>query len=261
MMNKIINNNQPFHMVTQSPWPLILSISMMNLFMSTSIWFNQSKFMLLIINLILMMMIMMQWWRDINREATFQGCHTMKTQTNMKIGMIMFISSEILFFISFFWAFFHSFLSPSIEIGNLWPPMNIEKFNSMSIPLLNTLILITSGISLTWSHHSIIKSKFKKSKMSLMITIMLGIYFTSIQLIEYFEAPFSISDSIFGSTFFMTTGFHGFHVIIGTLFLTSCLMKLMNLNYSKKHHFSFEAASWYWHFVDIVWLFLFLSMY
>nr|YP_010447253.1 cytochrome c oxidase subunit III [Sclerodermus sichuanensis]UTN43173.1 cytochrome c oxidase subunit III [Sclerodermus sichuanensis] len=260
-----ITHNHPFHFVTESPWPLLMSFSLMNLLMIMTMWFNNinNNFTTLIMFKIYIesVIIVTQWWNNINREAFYQGSHTILTQKNMKIGMIMFISSEVFFFISFFWTFFHMFLSPSIEIGTQWPPLNIHPFNNLSIPLLNTLILITSGISLTWSHHSLLKNNFKESSIGLIITILLGLYFSSLQLMEYNEAPFSINDSCFGSIFFVATGFHGLHVIIGTTFLIVCLMKLLNLQYSPSHHFSFEAASWYWHFVDIVWLFLFINIY
>lgn len=166
-----------------------------------------------------------------------------------------------LIFFSFFWAFFHSALSPNIEIGQLWPPLGIKSFNPLDIPLLNTIILISSGITITWSHHSILNKNFKERTLRLLLTITLGIYFTILQLIEYKEAPFTIADSIYGSTFFIATGFHGLHVIIGTLFLFFTLIRIQYLHFSSLHHFGFEAAAWYWHFVDVVWLFLYLSIY
>lgn len=201
------------------------------------------------------------WWRDVIREATFSGSHTTFVFEGLRLGIVLFIVSEVFFFISFFWAYFHSSLSPTIEIGQLWPPAGIQPFHPFNIPLLNTIILISSGLTITWSHHRILNKNFYESKVSLLITILLGTYFRLIQLIEYIEAPFSISDSIYGSTFFIATGFHGLHVLIGRTFLIVCLIRISLIHFSSLHHFGFEAAAWYWHFVDIVWLFLYVSVY
>nr|YP_009228832.1 cytochrome c oxidase subunit III [Calliphora chinghaiensis]ALS20014.1 cytochrome c oxidase subunit III [Calliphora chinghaiensis] len=202
-----------------------------------------------------------QWWRDVSREGTFQGLHTDAVTTGLRWGMILFILSEILFFVSFFWAFFHSSLSPSIELGAMWPPMGITPFNPFQIPLLNTVILLTSGITVTWAHHSLMEGNHSQTTQGLFFTVILGIYFTILQAYEYIEAPFTIADSVYGSTFFMATGFHGVHVLIGTTFLLVCLIRHLSNHFSKTHHFGFEAAAWYWHFVDIVWLFLYISIY
>ena len=168
---------------------------------------------------------------------------------------------KFFFFISFFWAFFHRRLAPNIEIGAIWPPTSITPFNPFQIPLLNTIILIRSGVSVTWAHHAIIENNNSQITQGLFITIILGIYFTILQAYEYFEAPFTIADRVYGSTFFIATGFHGLHVIIGTLFLLICLIRHLNNHFSSNHHFGFEAAAWYWHFVDVVWLFLYISIY
>nr|YP_010872880.1 cytochrome c oxidase subunit III [Pheidole yeensis]WGV34076.1 cytochrome c oxidase subunit III [Pheidole yeensis] len=253
-------HNHPFHLVTTSPWPIIISLSIFNNLIMTVSWFHNMNYNLLF-TIPSTLMCMYQWWRDVTREATFQGIHTSYVYTGMRLGMILFIISEILFFFSFFWAYFHSSLAPSMEIGQLWPPLGIKPFNPFDIPLMNTIILISSGLTITWSHHSMINKNMKESKKSLLLTIILGIYFTLLQLIEYIEAPFTIADSIYGSTFFLATGFHGLHVIIGTLFLFICLIRMMSLHFSSKHHFGFEAAAWYWHFVDVVWLFLYISIY
>nr|YP_010014994.1 cytochrome c oxidase subunit III [Crematogaster teranishii]QOI14039.1 cytochrome c oxidase subunit 3 [Crematogaster teranishii] len=254
------NYNHPFHLVSPSPWPLITSLSLFNNLISTVCWFHKFNYYLLF-TIPCTLLCIFQWWRDVIREATFQGLHTYQVYQGMRMGMILFIISEILFFISFFWAFFHSSLSPSMEIGQLWPPLGITPFNPLDIPLLNTIILISSGMTVTWSHHSMINMNLKESMKSLLLTIILGTYFTILQMIEYMEAPFTIADSIYGSTFFIATGFHGLHVIIGTLFLSCCLLRMMFLHFSSLHHFGFEAAAWYWHFVDVVWLFLYISIY
>jgi len=167
----------------------------------------------------------------------------------------------IFFFLSFFWGFFHSSLSPSIEIGIIWPPMGINPFNAMQIPLLNTIILLSSGFTVTWAHHALIENNIKVVNSRLLITVILGIYFSSLQAMEYIEAPFSIADAVYGASFFMATGFHGIHVLIGTIFLLICLIRRTKNHFSKAHHFGFEAAAWYWHFVDVVWLFLYINLY
>nr|AKK32523.1 cytochrome c oxidase subunit III [Henschiella sp. PJ-2015] len=256
-----MKNNHPYHLVDFSPWPLTSSIAGMTLTSGMIMWFHMKNMNLFMLGFMIMILSMIQWWRDITREGTFQGKHTNKVIFGLKMGMILFIISEIFFFLSFFWSFFHSSLSPTIELGMKWPPLNIMPFNPMHVPLLNTMILLSSGMSITWSHHSIMNSNYMQTKYSLMLTIILGIYFTILQAYEYIEASFSISDSIFGSTFFMATGFHGLHVIIGTIFLIMTLMRHNFKHFSNKHHFGFEAAAWYWHFVDVVWLFLYISIY
>nr|YP_002970753.1 cytochrome c oxidase subunit III [Helotrephes sp. NKMT027]ACJ69565.1 cytochrome c oxidase subunit III [Helotrephes sp. NKMT027] len=254
-------NNHPFHMVDYSPWPLTGSIGAMTMMSGMIMWFHLNSMMLFNIGMIITIMTMIQWWRDITREGTFQGKHTLPVLNNLKWGMILFIVSEIFFFISFFWGFFHSSLSPTFEVGMIWPPSGINPFNPMQIPLLNTMILLSSGITVTWSHHSLMTNNHSQTTQGLFFTIMLGIYFSALQALEYYESSFNISDSVYGSTFFMATGFHGLHVIIGTTFLTVCFMRHIMNHFSNKHHFGFEAAAWYWHFVDVVWLFLYISIY
>jgi len=166
------------------------------------------------------------------------------------------------FFLSlFFWAFFHRSLSPAIEIGTLWPPQNISPFNPFQVPLLNTAILLSSGVTVTWAHHGLIENNYSQITQGLFFTVLLGIYFTILQAYEYVEASFTISDCVYGSTFFIATGFHGLHVLIGTTFLLVCLFRHLNNHFSGRHHFGFEAAAWYWHFVDVVWLFLYVTIY
>nr|YP_010528154.1 cytochrome c oxidase subunit III [Abia zhui]UXW64295.1 cytochrome c oxidase subunit III [Abia zhui] len=254
-------HNHPYHLVDYSPWPLLGSLSVMIMLMGSIKWFNYYNNNLMLLGAILTLMIMFQWWRDVTRESTFQGLHTTSVTNGMRLGMILFIISEILFFVSFFWAFFHSSLGPTMEIGGIWPPKGIEPFNPMNIPLLNTMILISSGFTLTWSHHSIMNNNKNEAIKSLSITVFLGILFSILQGYEYLEAPFTIADSIYGSTFFMATGFHGLHVLIGSTFLLINLIRMNNNHFSTYHHFGFEAAAWYWHFVDVVWLFLYISIY
>ena len=175
--------------------------------------------------------------------------------------MILFIVSEIMFFVAFFWAFFAASLSPTIEIGNIWPPKGINTFNPLEVPLVNTLILLCSGATVTYTHHAITAGLNLEAVWGLVLTIFLAIIFTCFQIFEYITADFAISDGVYDSTFFLATGFHGFHVFIGTIFLTVCLLRLMLNHFSTVHHFGFEAAAFYWHFVDIVWLFLYVAVY
>nr|AND96281.1 cytochrome c oxidase subunit 3 [Onthophagus yukae] len=253
--------NHPFHLVDVSPWPLMGALSVMIMMTGIIKWFHFYKMDLFMLGSLITLMIMYQWWRDVIREGTFQGLHTFQVTMGLRWGMILFITSEIFFFISFFWGFFHSSLSPSIEIGMMWPPKGITPFNPLQIPLLNTLILLTSGLTVTWAHHSLIENNYTQTLQSLIITVLLGIYFTILQAYEYIEAPFTIADSVYGSSFFMATGFHGIHVIVGTTFLAVCLFRHYNNHFSSIHHFGFEAAAWYWHFVDVVWLFLYITIY
>jgi heme/copper-type cytochrome/quinol oxidase subunit 3 len=201
------------------------------------------------------------WWRDVLRESTAEGSHTRQVQEGLKEGMVLFIVSEVMFFFGFFWAFFNSWINPAIQIYGSWPPMGIQALSAWDVPFLNTLLLLTSGTTITWCHHAIIRGEASPALSGLAYTILLAMVFTFFQGVEYLNASFSISDTVFGSSFFMATGFHGFHVFIGTLFLTVCFFRLRSSHFTKQHHFGFEAAAWYWHFVDVVWLFLFVVIY
>nr|AML26443.1 cytochrome c oxidase subunit III [Staphylinidae sp. BMNH 1274643] len=255
------HKNHPYHLVEVSPWPLLGAFSAMITMIGLIKWFHFYNNNLFILGSLITMLIMYQWWRDVSREGTFQGLHTFNVTMGLRWGMILFITSEIFFFISFFWSFFHNSLSPNIELGMLWPPKGIEPFNPIQIPLLNTLILLTSGLTVTWAHHSLMENNFKQTSQGLSLTVILGIYFSILQGYEYMEAPFTIADAAYGSSFFMATGFHGIHVLIGSTFLLVCLIRHLNNHFSSIHHFGFEAAAWYWHFVDVVWLFLYISIY
>nr|YP_009555979.1 cytochrome c oxidase subunit III [Myllocerinus aurolineatus]QBF03596.1 cytochrome c oxidase subunit III [Myllocerinus aurolineatus] len=253
--------NHPYHLVDPSPWPLLGSLGTFIMLSGLIKWFHLNSPNLFLLGLFINTLIMYQWWRDVTRESTFQGLHTFKVTLGLRWGMILFITSEIFFFLAFFWSFLHSSLSPSIELGMNWPPKGIDPFNPLEIPLLNTLILLTSGLTVTWTHHSMMENNYNQSIQSLLLTVLLGFYFTMLQAYEYMEAPFTIADSVYGSTFFMTTGLHGLHVIIGSTFLFICLMRMFYNHFSSIHHFGFEAAAWYWHFVDVVWLFLYILIY
>ena len=218
-------------------------------------------FFLLQFGFLMILFMMYCWWRDIVREATLEGQHTKTVQSGLKMGMILFIVSEIMFFFAFFWAFFHSSFNPSLAIGGIWPPAYIVTLDPWKIPLLNTVLLLSSGATITWAHIAIKAQKSIDSLITLGLTIGLAVIFSLLQGFEYVTAPFSISDSVYGSSFYMATGFHGFHVLVGTCFLTVCLIRLCFNHFTKEHHFGFEAAAWYWHFVDVVWLFLFITIY
>nr|UGS80521.1 cytochrome c oxidase subunit III [Prolachesilla sp. PrspLA] len=257
----MLTQNHPYHLVNISPWPLTGALGSLFMTLGMIEWFHLNKNNLMMMGTMILILTMIQWWRDVIRESTFQGHHSNKVSKSMRWGMILFITSEVFFFFSFFWAFFHSSLSPNMELGLLWPPQGIYPFNPMQIPLLNTIILLSSGVSITWAHHSLIKNNHFQTVISLICTISLGLYFTILQGYEYMEASFSMADSIYGSTFFMATGFHGIHVIIGTIFIMMSLARQLTSHFSKNHHFGFEAAAWYWHFVDVVWLFLYITIY
>lgn len=251
----------PHHLVQESPWPFMASLAGGFLTSGLVLWFHIQNRILFILAIVLMVVIMYQWWRDVIIEARFIGLHSIDVEKGHRLGMLLFISSEVLFFLSFFWAFYHSSLAPNVEIGRVWPPKGISPFNAFEVPLLNTIVLLSSGVTVTWAHHRLIAGEHTSVILSLGMTVVLGIYFTRLQALEYLEAPFRFADSIYGSTFFIATGFHGLHVLIGTLLLLTCEARLILGHFRKIHHFGFEASAWYWHFVDVVWLFLFISIY
>nr|WIL06640.1 cytochrome c oxidase subunit III [Megathrips lativentris] len=253
--------NHPFHLVSLSPWPILASMSAFIMIFGMVDWFNNYNNFQNILGFFCIFLVCYQWWRDVIREGTWQGFHTFKVFKGLQLGMILFIISELFFFLSFFWAFFHMSLSPDLELGLKWPPLGIMFFNPIEIPLLNTMILLLSGLTVTWAHYSISIGLKNELVLSLFLTCFLGVYFSFIQAYEYMESFFCISDSVFGSTFFMMTGFHGIHVLIGTLFLFTNFFRSIFNHFSCNHHFGFEAAAWYWHFVDVVWLFLYLFVY
>nr|YP_009271752.1 cytochrome c oxidase subunit III [Scincella huanrenensis]ANY28505.1 cytochrome c oxidase subunit 3 [Scincella huanrenensis] len=250
-----------FHMVDPSPWPLTGAIAALLMTSGLAMWFHFNSSLLMNIGLLVLLLTMYQWWRDITREGTYQGHHTTLVQKGLRYGMILFITSEVLFFAGFFWAFYHSSLAPTPELGGYWPPSGINPLNPFEVPLLNTAVLLASGVTVTWAHHSIMEGTRKEAVQALFLTVVLGLYFTALQAMEYLEAPFTISDSVYGATFFVATGFHGLHVIIGSSFLVVCLLRQTLYHFTMDHHFGFEAAAWYWHFVDVVWLFLYVSIY
>lgn len=251
----------PFLAVQSSFWPLLVSISLFSVMSRFVLFINiKLSFFFCTFSFLSLCLTVFLWWKDFLRESLI-GYHTHKLELRLRVSMLLFILSEVFFFLSFFWAFFDASLSPTIELGMVWPPKGLVPLSFYSVPLLNTVILLTSGVTVTWAHHSIINNFYSKSLYRLGFTVLLGVYFLIIQYLEYEEAQFSLADGIFGSTFFMATGFHGMHVLVGTTFLFYVFLNLINSKLFFNHHFSFEAAAWYWHFVDVVWLFLFITIY
>lgn len=252
-----------YHLVDPSPMPLFTSISVFATAVGAVMFFHGhiGGFETLCFGFSCILLCMFLWWRDITREAVLEGRHTNIVQLGLRYGMILFIASEVMFFFAFFWAFFAACLSPTVEIGAIWPPKGIICFNAREVPLLNTVILLCSGATVTYAHHAIAAGKKFDAVFGLIVTIVLAVIFTCFQVFEYVTADFKISDGIYGSTFFLATGFHGFHVFIGTTFLAVCLIRLVLNHYTTIHHFGFEAAAFYWHFVDVVWLFLYVAVY
>jgi len=251
-----------FHLVTPSPWPIITSFVSFFFLVGAVAYMHRyaGGGFTLIFGLILLLVCMAIWWRDVIRESTWQGNHTFKVQRGLRIGFALFILSEVMFFFSVFWAFFHSSLSPSVELGSVWPPVGLPILNPWHVPFLNTLVLLMSGVTITLAHHAIVNVT-KLANIGFLLTVFLAIFFTALQVYEYIFAPFEFSDGIYGSTFFFSTGFHGFHVFIGTCFIAVCWARFNLSHFNASHHLGFEFAAWYWHFVDVVWLFLFASIY
>ncbi len=285
------HKHHDYHLVDPSPWPVVGSLGAFVLAVGTIMFFVSMKnddpqLWYLLPGLAIVIFTMFGWWRDVIKEAQ-SGAHTPVVSLHLRYGMLLFIASEVMFFVAWFWAYFDAALDPGIlktlpgtddavglaarnELtGGQWPPQPAETdngafrktFDPWGLPLVNTLILLTSGTTVTWAHHALLKNDRKGLIWGLFLTIVLGIAFTALQAYEYAHAGFTFAGHIYGSTFFMATGFHGFHVIVGTIFLIVCLLRAMKGHFTPKQHFGFEAAAWYWHFVDVVWLFLFASIY
>jgi cytochrome c oxidase subunit 3 len=273
--------NHDYHIIDPSPWPLIGSIGALLMAIGGIGWMQSiqgNEFSLLgiplsnpwmfFIGLLIVLYTMFGWWGDTIKEA-HQGHHTQVVSLHLRYGMIMFIASEVMFFVAWFWAVFDASLffdeaqqvSRMAYTGGTWPPQGIEVLDPLHLPLYNTVILLLSGTTVTWAHHALLHGDRSGLKWGLALTVGLGIIFSGVQAYEYSVAPFSFSGSLYGATFFMATGFHGFHVLVGTIFLIICLFRAMAGDFTPKQHFGFEAAAWYWHFVDVVWLFLFFSIY
>ena len=253
----------PFHLVSPSPWPFNTSFSLLVITFSAVLFFQAfaKSIYLLLLALITVVYSMSLWFRDVISEGTYLGNHTLAVQRGLNMGVGLFIVSEALFFLAIFWAFFHSALSPTIELGAKWPPMGIEAINPFELPLLNTVILLSSGVTVTYAHHSLIQGNRSGALYGLVFTIFLAVIFTGFQGVEYSVSSFTISDGAFGSCFYFGTGFHGLHVIIGTAFLAVGFWRLLAYHLTDNHHLGLESGILYWHFVDVVWLFLYISVY
>jgi len=252
-----------FHLVDPSLWPIVSAFSALMLTFGGVLYFHSysNGSFLWRFGFLMLLFSMYGWWRDVIREGTYEGQHTKSVQTGLKLGVIFFIVSEIMFFFAFFWAFFHVSLNPSVAIGSVWPPVDFPILDPWQLPLANTFILVSSGIMLTSTHYAILAGNKTEACKSLLIVLFMAILFTLNQGYEYITAPFFISSGIYGSVFYLATGFHGFHVIIGTCFLTVCLFRIYFNHFTVEHHIGFEAAAWYWHFVDVVWIFLYITIY
>lgn len=253
----------PFHLVDPSPWPIFASFGFWGFTSGLVGWFHGYAYaeVLVLTSLLSLVYVSIVWWRDVLRESVYQGHHTKSVQKGIMYGMVLFIVSEIMLFGGVFWAFAHSSLAPSIDIAGVWPPRGIAVLDPFGIPFLNTLILLTSGASVTWAHYAIVLGVSKETQAALSITVILAAVFTAFQGFEYATAGFTISDSVYGSCFYILTGLHGAHVIVGTIFLTVCLVRAMYDELRPDHHLGFELAAMYWHFVDVVWLLLFIVVY
>lgn len=256
--------SHPFHLVKPSPWPITLAF--ISFFTVLSFVFSIHNFIKpfgifsFLIFLSLLVLTLFWWWADVISES-FEGHHTEQVAKGLRLGFILFIVSEVMFFFSFFWAFFYLALSPSIFIGCQWPPYGITPINAWGFPLLNTLYLLTSGVTVTYAHRAVLQNDYELAQQGLHNTMRCAYCFIIIQFFEYLFAPFSIADSAFGSTFFMLTGFHGFHVLIGSIYLRICQFRHARRQFTPDRHIGLETAIWYWHFVDVVWLFLFAVVY
>ncbi|MDA0781130.1 MAG: cytochrome c oxidase subunit 3 [Rickettsiales bacterium] len=264
-----------YHLVDPSPWPLIGAFS--GLLLATgALFFMHGKpagNIMLIAGFAAVIFTMFVWWKDVIKEGK-GGHHKNLVQHGLRVGMALFILSEVMFFFAFFWAFFKAALAPELVfdgahifeegikvVEGVWPPVGIETFNAWDLPFINTLVLLLSGTTVTWAHYALLRNDRKNLIRALLITVLLGISFTCLQAYEYHHAAFGFKDGIYSSNFYMATGFHGAHVLIGTIFLAICLIRALKGDMSPKHHLGFEFAAWYWHFVDVVWLFLFAFVY
>jgi len=253
--------NHPFHLVDPSPWPFVGSIGGLVTAIGFVLLMHHHGFYVLLMGLAIVLFTMVGWWRDVILESEDTEIYTPPVQFGLRTGMALFITSEVMFFVAFFWAFFNASLFPPESIGGVWPPKGIHPLNPFDYPYFNTLILLLSATSLTWAHHALLAGHSKDVLKGIGATVFLGLLFTSIQAYEYAHATFGFKEGIYPSTFYMATGFHGAHVIIGTLFLIVCWFLARFGQFTPDRHIGFEAAAWYWHFVDVVWLFLFVSIY
>lgn len=264
--NSLIRNKfqiHPFHIVEPSPWPLLTSMALLSFTFSGVLYFHtiSNGGILFFLSFIVLFISIILWFRDVSIEGSYLGEHTFAVQKGLIIGISLFILSELIFFFGIFWAFFHSALAPTVELGNSWPPAGIETINPFAIPLLNTALLLSSGATITYSHHGLINGDRYSSILGALLTVILAVFFTSLQGFEYLQAPFTIADGVYGSLFYFSTLIHGIHVVVGTIFITIGLFRIINYQLTDHHHMGFESSILYWHFVDVVWLFLYITVY
>ncbi len=256
---------QPYHLVDPSPWPILGAAGGFMTVLGIAVAAHFHTYYLLIAGLALVVAVMFLWWRDVIRESRTPGMHSALVRLGLRYGMTLFIASEVMFFVGFFWAYFNFSIFPenlAAPFKAVWPPEGVVTFDPFHLPLLNTMILLLSGTTVTWAHHGLLTGDQRALRNGLLITVLLGMTFTMCQAIEYSDAPFKFSGGgIYPSVFFLATGFHGFHVIVGTIFLAVCWFRARAGQFTPERHFGFEAAAWYWHFVDVVWLFLFVCIY
>nr|BAV25040.1 cytochrome c oxidase subunit III [Bathymodiolus japonicus] len=249
-----------FYLVGPSPWPVFTSMGAFCMAVGFVSWFHKHGYVLLLIGVVVLILSLSQWWRDVMREGDL-GFHTSYVVKGLRDGFILFLVSEIMFFFSLFWAFFHMSLAPDISMGCMWPPKGLETLDPMKVPLCGTTVLVGSGASLMYSHAAIRAGFNTHAVLGTFYTIVLGLFFTRLQGYEYYWASFTIADSAYGSLFYIMTGFHGLHVMFGTGFLLVSLVRLMRNRFTPRNHFGFMVCSWYWHFVDVVWIGLYLVVY
>ena len=254
-------HKHPYHLVDPSPWPFIGSISAMVLAVGAVLYMHEEISWVMMLGFLGVLVTMAGWFWEVIKEAEYRGFHNPVVQVGMRYGMALFIASEVMFFVAWFWAYFNAALFPTEQIAAQWPPPGVQTFDTWDLPFLNTLILLMSGITVTSAHHALRENHRKHFMQGLGLTIFLGMCFTCVQAYEYSHAAFGFQDGIYPSTFYMATGFHGFHVLVGTIFLIVCFFRGRAGHFKPEHHFGFEAAAWYWHFVDVVWLFLFICIY
>ena len=265
------HNTHPYHLVEPSPWPIATSAALFILAMGIIMYLHEYNFASLVLSsgICSLLFCLYSWWRDVINEGRVGKFHTSAVRKGLRIGMLLFILSEVMFFFAFFFAYFFSSMFPAGILDGIWvisegswPPSNIQTFDPWDIPFMNTLILLLSGTTVTWAHHAIKNHNRDESVKALGITIMLGLLFSAFQAYEYHHAAFGLKDGIYAANFYLATGFHGVHVLIGTIFLTICYFRARNNHFDKTHgHLGFEFAAWYWHFVDVVWLVLFVCIY
>lgn len=256
---------QPYHLVAPSIMPLLGAFAAGALAVGMILFMHKVKLgdihfgpWGILAGFTAVLAVMFYWWKDVIREATFEKLHGPLVKIGLRYGMALFICSEVMFFVAFFWAYFASAIYP---VGNVWPPQGVQTFDPFDLPFVMTLILLLSGCTVTFAHHALQEGRQKDAVQALGLTVGLGVLFSCFQMYEYSHAHFTFKDGIYPSTFFMATGFHGFHVIVGTIFLAVCWWRTAKGHFTPESHFGFEAAAWYWHFVDVVWLFLFTSIY